>query len=87
MLTNLSQLSQTINGKLHQYFTANDASIVECKEFLFQCLKYVGQVEDNIKMMQEQQAAAEAEKKAKEESVAVPCEECPAPATPEVTNG
>ena len=63
MLKNLTQFKSVING-IETFFHFDQACPIEtAKQALFDCLKWVGQVEDNIKAAQ---AQAEAEKAATE---------------------
>lgn len=53
MLKNISQLKVSIDGKDHTYLCENDSQLSHVKEALFQFLKYVGQIEDQVKAQQE----------------------------------
>ena len=53
MLKNIAQLKDTIDGKDFVLHCENDAPLSSMKEFLFRCLKYVGQIEDHVRNQQE----------------------------------
>ena len=54
MLKNLSKLELVIENKLYQLLCDHDSPLASVKEFLFQCQKYIGQIEDNLKAQQDQ---------------------------------
>ncbi len=58
-----------IAERAYHFVCENDAPIEHIKEALFQCQKYIGQVEDNIKAQLAAQAAASA-------APPPPCEPC-----------
>lgn len=64
MIKQITRLEHKIADKLFHFTCENESSIEHVKESLFQFLKYIGQVEDNIKSQQEK---IEQEKKEKEE--------------------
>ena len=49
MLKNLSKLEIVIADKIYQFICDPDSPIEHCKEALFQCLKYIGKIEDSAK--------------------------------------
>lgn len=55
MLKNISRLENKINEKTYQFLCDMDSPLPEVKEALFQFIKYVGQIEDQIKAKQEQE--------------------------------
>lgn len=55
MLKNISRLETKINEKNYQFLCDMDSPLPEVKEALFQFVKYVGQIEDQIKAKQEQE--------------------------------
>lgn len=50
MLKNISQLEITIKGKSHKFLCDMDTELGDIKEALFQFQKYIGMIEDNIKV-------------------------------------
>jgi hypothetical protein len=54
MLKNISRLETKINEKTYQFLCDMDSALPEVKEALFQFVKYVGQIEDQIRAKQEQ---------------------------------
>ena len=54
MLKNISKLECIIENKTYNFLCDTDASLTHVKEALFQFLKYVGQVEDQVKAAQAQ---------------------------------
>lgn len=54
MLRNLSSLEVKIGENLHQYICSTNTPTNEAKEALFQFLKYIGQIEDQAKAMQDE---------------------------------
>ncbi len=54
MLKNISRLENKINDKTYQFLCDMDSPLPEVKEALFQFVKYVGQIEDQIRAKQEQ---------------------------------
>lgn len=73
MLKNVSRLELLVAQKLYQFTCDMDAPISDAKEALFQFTKYVGQIEDQIKKKQTE----EAEAKAKSDALASPVTEAP----------
>jgi len=67
MLKNIVKLEHTVNDKVFQLICDNDSPLECLKEALFQFQKYVGQIEDNVRLQQEK-AKAEAEAKSSEET-------------------
>jgi hypothetical protein len=59
MLKNIVRLEFTVADKVYHFMCDNDAPIEHIKEALFQCQKYIGQVEDNIRAQIEAQKVAE----------------------------
>lgn len=53
MLSNLVKLEHVVEGKAVQLLCAADAQIPHIKEALFAFMKYVGNVEDQVKAQQE----------------------------------
>lgn len=49
MLKNISKLELAIGEKIYQFICDSDCPLNDVKEALFQILKYIGQIEDNIK--------------------------------------
>ena len=49
MNKNSSRYEVVVDGKQGHFYFENDTSIPVAKEMLFQCLKFLGQVEDSIK--------------------------------------
>lgn len=52
MLKNISQIEFKIGEKIYHFTCDQDAPLEHVKEVLFQLLKFVGQIEDQIKSMQ-----------------------------------
>ena len=52
MLKNISQLESLVAGKVYRFICDADSPIADVKEALFQALKFVGKVEDDIKAVQ-----------------------------------
>ncbi len=68
MLRQGFHLEYKVDDKSCRLITDNDASLDFIKESLFQFQKYVGQIEDNIKLKQEEEKKkAEDDKKKSEE--------------------
>ncbi len=61
MLKNIVRLEFQIVDKIYHFMCDNDSPIEHIKEALFQCQKYVGAVEDNIKAQMEAQKSSESE--------------------------
>ena len=59
MLKNLCQLEFAINDKSYHFSCDNDAPIQGIKEALFQFQKYIGHVEDAMKIKAEEQKPVE----------------------------
>ena len=55
MIKNMTKLEVLIDGKQHIYSCEQDSNLVQCKEALFQFLKYIGQVEDASRKAQEEE--------------------------------
>lgn len=68
MLKNLSQLEVVIENKVFRFVCEIDAPLEHVKESLFQFQKYVGQVEDSVKLQNQQAEQAQA-KVAEQEAV------------------
>lgn len=62
MLKNLSRLEFTVNSKVYHILCDMDSPIADLKEVLFQAQKYVGQIEDAVKVQLEQKAKEDAAK-------------------------
>jgi hypothetical protein len=58
MLKMLSQLEHTVENKVCRFVCEHDTPIAFVKEALFQFQKYIGQLEDQAKAQQAQQAEA-----------------------------
>jgi len=54
MIKNQAQFKDTIEEREFQFFCDNDAPTNLAKEFLFRCLKWIGQIEDAAKFQKEQ---------------------------------
>jgi hypothetical protein len=52
MLKNISQLEITVETKIGRLLVDSDTSLCVVKEMLFQFLKYIGQIEDDIRTQQ-----------------------------------
>ena len=77
MLKNITRLVHTIEDKAYEFTCENDAQIQHVKEAIFQFLKEVGQIEDQIKQAQEilkQQQSIE-QSKISEQQVKIPLTE------------
>ena len=72
MLKNLCQLEYVMENKVCRLLCDNDMPLVLIKEALFQFQKYVGHIEDAVKVQQEQ---SKAEEKPIEEHKVEPIEE------------
>lgn len=59
MLKNLVRLEFEIAEKVYHFVCEPDSPIEHIKEALFQCQKYVGQLEDNIRAKMAAQASQE----------------------------
>lgn len=57
MLKNVSRLEQKIGDRIYHLTCDTDSPLTDVKEVLFQFLKYVGHIEDQIKAAQAQQSA------------------------------
>jgi hypothetical protein len=53
MLKNISRLESIVEGKVGHFTCDMDTPIALVKEMLFQFQKYIGQVEDHVKQLQE----------------------------------
>lgn len=62
MLKDIVRLEFIVADKIYHFVCDNDSPLSHIKEALFQCQKYIGQVEDNVKA---QLAAKKAEEDAK----------------------
>lgn len=54
MFKNITKLEITVNDKNYQLLCDQDSPLDHVKEALFQFLKFIGQIEDNIKNAQAQ---------------------------------
>ncbi len=72
MIKNISQLETKISEKTYHFSCEIDAPLPNIKEALFQFLKYIGQVEDHMKIIAEMKKVEE--EKAKNEPVEAPKE-------------
>lgn len=54
MIKNLTGFALEIEGKLYQIICQPDAPTQHCKEFAYQFLKYIGQIEDSAKKTEEE---------------------------------
>jgi len=63
MMKNIVRLEYVVADKAYHLLCDNDSPLVHLKEALFEFLKHVGRIEDQI---QSQQAHAEAQKAAEE---------------------
>jgi len=54
MLKNITQLEHIIEGKSYKFMCDIDANIPAIKDALFQFMKFVGQIEDQIKAKKEE---------------------------------
>jgi hypothetical protein len=54
----MSQLEYRIGEKSYQFLCSQDSPLIEVKEALFQFLKLVGQIEDQVRESQKQQESA-----------------------------
>ena len=52
MLKNISQLEIAINNFTFRFYTEMNAPLPDIKEALFQFLRFVGQIEEQTKIMQ-----------------------------------
>jgi hypothetical protein len=62
MLKNITQFKSVINGIETLFHFEQNTPIATAKEAILECLKWLGQVEDQAKAMQEAQAKVELEK-------------------------
>ena len=62
MLSNISKLQVQVDNKIYQLLCDSDSPLPSVKEALFQFQKYVGQVEDQIKVNEEANKKVEEEK-------------------------
>jgi len=46
MFKNIACLKFIVNGKEHLYFVENETTTAEVKEFAYQLIKYIGQIDD-----------------------------------------
>ncbi len=49
MLKNIVRLEFVVADKVYHFLCDNDSPLDHIKEVLFQCGKYIGQMEDNVK--------------------------------------
>lgn len=56
MLKQISKFELKIGEKIYQFFLDSDSPLEHAKEALFQFQKLIGQIEDNVKAQQAQQA-------------------------------
>jgi len=77
MLKNIVRLEFMVMDKVYHFICDNDSPIEHIKEALFQCQKYIGAVEDNIKAQMELQKAKEAAMQSPVEDHAVNVEQQP----------
>lgn len=54
MIKNISQLTQTINGRSYQFTCDMDSPLTDVKEAFFQFQKVIGQIEDNTRKLEEE---------------------------------
>jgi len=54
MLKNISQLECVIEGKVFRLLCDHDSPLNHAKEALFQFQKYIGHIEDQIRLKQEE---------------------------------
>lgn len=68
------RLEHTVEGKIGHFLCENDTPLPSVKEMLFEFVKYIGQIEDNVKA-QQAAAAEEAAKAApqSDEPTQAPC--------------
>jgi conjugal transfer/entry exclusion protein len=66
MLKNICKFEMTIEGKLFQLLCECDSQFNQAKEFAYQFLKYVGQIEDAVKRKQEEENKEKSEEKQEE---------------------
>ena len=71
-LKNLTRVECQVNDKLYELTCPQDSPLTDVKEALFRLTKFVGQIEDSVKKMTQEQAA-------KEEPKQEECETCPQP--------
>lgn len=74
MLKNLHQLELTINEKTHRYQTDSNTALVDIKEALFQFQRYIGHVEDQIKIQTEALKVQQEAEQSKIEPIEAPKE-------------
>jgi hypothetical protein len=53
MLKNIVQITEVINEKEYSMLCGNDSPTNDIKEFCYRLLKFVGQIEDQVKAQQE----------------------------------
>ena len=63
MLKNISKFEMTIDGKVFQLLCECDTQFNQAKEFAYQLIKYIGQIEDEVKRKQEEETKAKSEEK------------------------
>jgi hypothetical protein len=71
MIKAAAQIKAIVGVKEYLFYLDNDSPPADAKEALFQFIKAIGQIEDNLKAQME---AAKAEEKAKSECVEKKCE-------------
>lgn len=59
MFKNIAKFEHIVEGKIGHFLCDSDTPLPAAKEMLLQFLKFVGQIEDNVKAQQEAQAAAQ----------------------------
>ena len=59
MLKNIVKIEFIINERPYLFICDNDSPLEHIKEALFQCQKYVGAIEDNVKAQLAQRQAEE----------------------------
>ena len=62
MIKNIAKFETEIEDRTYQLLCELDSPIGHAKEFVFQFLKYLGQVEDNLKAQMEELKAKKEEK-------------------------
>ncbi len=72
MLKNVTKLESTVGDKVGHLYLDSDTPIESAKAMIFDFLKTIGQIEDNIKA---QQAAAKVAEAPAEQPVEVPAEQ------------
>lgn len=52
MFTNIAKFEHTIGTKFYHFLCDSDAPLPDAKEAMFQFLKYIGHIEDQVKAAQ-----------------------------------